>query len=253
MEKIPNSLKIFMTQRKDILVSFPTSAKAVQEPTAPFSSLSWIWHTFISSAPPATHHTSPQLIFNTKYGLQIIQTEGPSLVSAQLVPLGDTLRATSDDGEVPTFHYRIFPDWRTSFIWKDPEFFEKPGEDSVIEDEVVEKPEEDSVIEDEVVEKHFSKLAPFFFAWRRVYETEFEKREIHLGNDSEVFLSPESRIAWCVEGCLMACWLVLQSRVDSVQYSSEKKVYMLRKENVDKELQRFFLDMDTSLTGNLSS
>jgi len=87
------------------------------------------------------------------------------------------------------YHYRIFPDWNTSYIWYDPEWLKDP--------------QDDCVVEDETVESRYPALAPFFFAWREVYDTEFEKQECHLGSHAEVFPDVRDLVAWETEGFFM--------------------------------------------------
>ena len=102
-------------------------------------------------------------------------------------------------------------------------------------------------MEDETVESLYPALAPFYFAWREVYEVEFEKQECHLGSNAEVFPDVRARVAWETEGIFMSCWLALQNEVDSVEYSRGSKSYKFEKDTIGLELQKFLGNMESLL------
>lgn len=107
----------------------------------------------------------------------------------------------------------------------------------------------DSTIDDEDIESRYPQLAPPFFAWRETYEAAFEEQDIHLGSKAEVFPDIEVRVAWYVEGFLMAIWLILQSKVESVEFSPAGKPYRLDKASVSGMLKAFLDEMDSLLGG----
>ncbi|CAI4213077.1 unnamed protein product [Parascedosporium putredinis] len=105
----------------------------------------------------------------------------------------------------------------------------------------------DSAVEDEVIESRYPTLAPCFTAWREIYEDAFEEQECNLGSGKEVFPNVELRVAWYTEGFLMACWLVLQPGVDSVEFASVGKTYRLDKASVGEKLKEFLDETDALL------
>jgi hypothetical protein len=102
-------------------------------------------------------------------------------------------------------------------------------------------------VEDKTIESLYPALAPFFFAWRDVYETEFKRQECDLGGYAEVFPSVCARVAWETEGFFMSCWLARQNEVESVEYSPDSKTYRVEKDKMGLELQKFLSDMESLL------
>jgi len=140
------------------------------------------------------------VLFKTKYGLRL---EFCCRDNSYLIKICDTMNAVGPKNADHTnhrFNYRILPDWQTSFIWQND-------------------PQDDCVVEDETVEGLYPALAPFFFAWRDVYETEFERQE----------------------------WLASQNEVESVEYYSSSKTYGVEKDTMALELHKFLDDMGSLL------
>ncbi|VUC31288.1 unnamed protein product [Clonostachys rosea] len=182
----------------------------------------------------------------TKYGLQVViktAEAGPDTYTIDLIKQKKTLpepekeQPPSEDEQKPippdASHYRIFPDWQTSYFWKHPKHLKDP--------------DEDTDVEDEDIEKWYPGLAPFFFDWRELYEDYFVGQEIDLGAPNEVFKSTDGRVAWTVEGFLMCCWLTLQPAVSSVEYLPEDKTYILVKASLSEKASEFFSEMNTQL------
>jgi len=205
---------------------------------------------------PASSHVETELLFETKYGLRLelyrrcnsylieICNSSPKTKPRPNRSENTTIERTSPsipksvgpknaDHTRRRYRYRIFPDWQTSFLWHDPEWLKDPGDDCEVEDETI--------------ESLYPALAPFFFAWREVHETEFEKQECHLGGDAEVFPDVRARVAWETEGFLMSCWLARQNEVESVEYSPDSKTYRVEKDTMCLELQKFLGDMESLL------
>jgi hypothetical protein len=128
----------------------------------------------------------------------------------------------------PLYHYRLFPDWQTSYLWYD---LTKHTD------------LDDPYIDMDDIEERYPSLAPYYEAWQQVYETQFEKAECHLGSSAEVFSDLDDRIAWDVEGFFLACWLVLRDDVQSVEYMPRSKKYRIEKGTIEKVLLAFLQDI----------
>ncbi|KAN0074279.1 hypothetical protein V8E54_008216 [Elaphomyces granulatus] len=126
--------------------------------------------------------------------------------------------------------YRIFPSYCTTYLWyKDWTF-------------------NTLVVDEEVIEGRYPNLATFYFEWRDIYETSFERQECHLGVKAPTFPQVEELVSWATEGFLMACWLALQDNVTEVEYGPRDTKYCLEKGRLDQELLRFLTDMEALLS-----
>jgi hypothetical protein len=100
-----------------------------------------------------------------------------------------------------------------------------------------------------VIEGRYPNLATFYFEWRDIYETSFERQECHLGVNAPTFPQVEELVSWATEGFLMACWLALQDNVTEVEYGPrDTKYYCLDKGRLEQELLRFLTDMEALLS-----
>ena len=95
----------------------------------------------------------------------------------------------------------------------------------------------------EVIQERYPILSPYYQAWRQRYETEFERQELHLGSDAEVFPDVADRISWDVEGLMIACSLALQNDVLSVEYIPRSTRYQVEKGTIETDLPDFLLDI----------
>ena len=73
-------------------------------------------------------------------------------------------------------------------------------------------------VDRDVIESRYPHLATFYFEWRDIYETSFERQECHCGVRAPPFPQVEELVSWATEGFLMACWLALQDNVTEVEY-----------------------------------
>ena len=64
-----------------------------------------------------------------------------------------------------------------------------------------------------MIEGRYPNLTTFYFEWRDIYETSFERQECHFGVKAPTFPQVEELVSWATEGVLMACWLALQDNV----------------------------------------
>jgi hypothetical protein len=249
MSPISRSLQQFISRRESILIQSLSAAVAPvpedgrSEPETAASSSATTSVTpeakgtsevrITTQMDSESKETGPRQLFDTKYGLRVLrnlQPNGSARYSVQLAPSQSCVEPVQTKNDHRLYHYRIFPDWQTSFFWKNPKYLVGTGEVSEVDEDVV--------------EEMYPQLAPFFFSWRDVFDEAFEKQELHLGVKAEVFPDLGERVTWCIEGFLMASWLVLQQQVASVEYSPEEKAYMLDKMYVNDELQAYLDEMD---------
>ncbi|KAL2369017.1 hypothetical protein BDBG_08937 [Blastomyces gilchristii SLH14081] len=128
------------------------------------------------------------------------------------------------------YGYRLFPDWQTSYLWYDPLWLQNPTNESHIDEKTI--------------EDRYPTLAPFYLAWRDIYEKSFEQQGCDRGSGLEPFPDIADRVAWEVEGFLIACWLVLQDDTERVTYTILAGTYQIDKKSTDSVLRQFLIDED---------
>ncbi|KAI0000081.1 hypothetical protein F4779DRAFT_635726 [Xylariaceae sp. FL0662B] len=232
-------LNTFVTRRRDLLLFDASMKDSTATPwfLAPFSQL---WNSLMASGGFGTQpKIPPSTIFDTKYGLRVMKTEeaGESdAYSIVLVPSRAHANTAVSPHQQNLHHYRIFPDWMTSCLWKDMKYSRNR--------------DENPMLDDEHTTSWYPPLASYFFDWRNVFKTEIERQGIHLGSGEKVFDNPKECVAWCTEGFMMACWLVLQQDVETVEYClPNRTAYNLKKDNLNRQLHKFLVDIET-LHGN---
>jgi hypothetical protein len=57
-------------------------------------------------------------------------------------------------------------------------------------------------VDEDVIESRYPHLAKFYFEWRDIYETSFERQESHRGVPAPSFPQVEELVAWATEGML---------------------------------------------------
>lgn len=132
------------------------------------------------------------------------------------------------------FKYRIFPEWRASFVWYDA------ARSGNLEDA-------GEVDEEELEERYSDAWNKAYGDWRDRYTAAFEKQEVHLGSHKHPFPDMEERKAWAVEGLLLACWLSLQPDVENVEYGPGFDKVDLNKDSADTALQTFLGELENFL------
>ena len=130
------------------------------------------------------------------------------------------------------YHFRLFADWGTTFLWHNTKLPHPPGEYPV---------------DDEEIESWFPTLEPSYFAWVDTYNEAFETQECHLGQGHVVFPDVSDEIAWETEGFLLACRLVLQDGVESVQYEVDFQEYQITKRSMAIEFLEFLKYVDSKI------
>lgn len=115
---------------------------------------------------------------------------------------------------VPVRHYRIFADYGTDFIWRNPDDINH-DEDSHVESEDVLSPFPPSVME-------------LYDSWVDTYTDNFKKRcEDTQDYSASVFLTASEEVAWNVAGYLLAWRITLGPQIGSVEYSTGDSKYLL--------------------------
>ncbi|KAG5289656.1 carbonic anhydrase [Histoplasma ohiense] len=68
-----------------------------------------------------------------------------------------------------------------------------------------------------------------------------------MGSGLEPFPDTPDRVAWEVEGFLIACWLGLQDDTEQVLYTLPTGTYQIDKKSKDSVLRQFLIDEDILL------
>ena len=180
-------------------------------------------------------------LLRTKYGLQINVNKSDEHSPIGVITFQAENQEPLDEGENSDYsrqpyHYQLFPDWKSSsYLWYNPDA-DNHG---------------DPMVNDNTVDARYPKLAPFYWAWRGIYEKAYEIQGLHLGYEGDVFPDPNAQVSWEVAGFLIASWLVLQDNVESVEYYPSEG-YIIRKETLEEVTKQFLEDEDVSLNANVS-
>ncbi|KAL2368234.1 hypothetical protein RJ035_008088 [Blastomyces gilchristii] len=175
-----------------------------------------------------------RLFLETAYGLQLTVVNcGDINSTVDISTEVDQRHRVEPQRRECQYHYRLFPDWQTSYLWYDTRSPHNP-------------PDEIHVDED-IIEARYPTLAPFYFAWQDIYEGSFTAQGCDRGSGLDVFPDIAVHIGWEVEGLLIACWLVLQDDVEQVKYELATGMYWIKKDNLGDILRQFLTDMDSLL------
>ena len=132
-------------------------------------------------------------------------------------------------------HFILWADWGTNFLWHNTELPHSPGEC-------------DYIVHDEEIECWFPTLQSSYFKWVTTYNEAFEKQELDLGHSDVLFPDVSDEIAWETEGFLLACRLVLQDSVESVQYELDSThKYQITKLSMVIEFREFLKHTDDKI------
>ncbi|KAM5457322.1 hypothetical protein MaudCBS49596_000517 [Microsporum audouinii] len=175
-----------------------------------------------------------RLLFKTAYGLRlIVHNNGDTGCTTIEITASQSPNRRVRGGIGQLYHYRLAPDWQTSFLWYDTRWpHNPPGE---------------AHVDEETIEERYPTLAPFYFAWQTSYEDSFTAQGCDRGSSLDVFFDAASRVGWEVGGFLFACWLVLQGDVEQVKYEIATGTYSIRRENLSSVAQTFLADVDALL------
>jgi hypothetical protein len=114
-------------------------------------------------------------------------------------------------------HYRIFADYGTDFIWRDPDDLRPEEGDCMLEAE-------------EVLSTFPLSVLELYNAWVDTYTDNFsERREKTENYYADVFLTASEEVAWNVAGFLLAWRITLAPQVGRIEFSAGCSKYLLEK------------------------
>jgi hypothetical protein len=117
----------------------------------------------------------------------------------------------------PPRHYRIFADYGTDFIWRDPDDVRPEEGDCMLEAE-------------EVLSTLPSSVLELFNTWIDTYTDNFSERRDKTQNYyANVFLTASEEVAWNVAGFLLAWRITLAPQVGRIEFSAGGSKYILEK------------------------
>ncbi|KAI1857381.1 uncharacterized protein JN550_013261 [Neoarthrinium moseri] len=146
--------------------------------------------------------------FKTPYGL-IVDRKLEGTISVRLAYSVPNAAATanidaqrtqqpqrSNNPNCAAYHYYIWPDYQTSFVWYDAGWSGNPEG-------------EDDVEENKLKSQYSATWCDARQAWVYRYTAAFEAQECDLGSGKEPFTDAGQGRSRLVEGMLLACWLAL--------------------------------------------
>jgi hypothetical protein len=174
------------------------------------------------------------LSLQTPYGL-VIDVAADGAVDVRLSDKGSISASDSDSKQAkPGYRYYIWPDYQTTFLWYDSDWAGNPQEGHV------------AVEEDEMRERYSGPWFTAYDTWVTKYTRAFEAQECQLGNGREPFVDHKEKVAWEMEGMLLATWLSLQPGVDAVEFqddSDSQRKYWLEGKGAAETLGKFLKDL----------
>jgi hypothetical protein len=171
--------------------------------------------------PLSTRFPDTSLVLETKYGIKAELTadgtEVFEITAANPVPQPSTTQPTEK------YHYRVLPDWQTTYLWYDAAHL----------------PDDDPVVDYEVLKERYPQLYPFYLKWVDILERQFAREYGPPGESDESELSEEQRTALAIEGFLISSWLALQDDVAQVEYLRFGASFYLDKNNLEAQFRDF--------------
>ena len=147
---------------------------------------------------------------------------------------------TKPASETSSYQYYIEPDYCTNFLWYDLDWAGNPEGEFNVDD-------------DDLEARHPAPWLAAHGAWVDAYTRGFEAAGLHLGSsDNEIFADAADRMAWVLEGALLACRLALEPTVDAVRYLpmegvGAKMTYVFAKRDLDAALGRCLADIRAAM------
>jgi hypothetical protein len=170
------------------------------------------------------------LSLQTPYGL-VIDVAADGAVDVRLSDKGSISASDSDSKQAkPGYRYFVWPDYQTTFMWYDSDWAGNPQNGHV------------AVEEDELRGRYSVPWFTAYDAWVTKYTRAFEAQECQLGSGREPFVDRKEKLAWELEGMLLATWLSLQPGVDAVEFqhdSDGQRKYWLEGKEAAGTLGRF--------------
>ncbi|KAJ6190956.1 hypothetical protein N7519_000977 [Penicillium mononematosum] len=151
----------------------------------------------------------------------------PSLSTKSFATPLSTGPSTSTE---PPRHYRIFADYGTAFIWRDPDDLRPEEGDCMLE-------------AGEVLSTFPSSVLELFNAWVDTYTDNFSERRDKTQNYyADVFLTTSEEVAWNVAGFLLAWRITLAPQVGRIEFSAGCSKYILEKGMETRATLQFLQD-----------
>ncbi|KAI9697370.1 MAG: hypothetical protein M1836_004648 [Candelina mexicana] len=135
----------------------------------------------------------------------------------------------------PGYKYYIWPDYQTSFVWYVRDWAGNPEGTNNVE-------------EDELEGRYSERWCAARRDWVDKYTQSFEEHGCQLGSGKSPLPDPEERVAWLLEGMLLASWLTLQPDVGAVSYEPalHAEKFLLKKQGLDNAFTRFLQPQSVS-------
>ena len=167
--------------------------------------------------------------------------EGPTLEEKDLskqsivqMSTNENLYPSSVEEIAPEEHprlYRIFADYGTDFIWRDPDDVRpEEGEDIVLDPE-------------EVLASYPPSVLELYDYWVDTYTENFKTRLEETGDyNADLFLTVSEAVAWNVAGFLLAWRISMAPDVGGVEYEVGSSSYVLKKGEETSVTLKFLQD-----------
>lgn len=160
--------------------------------------------------------TNFDLILKITNGLQEQRQLNPTVVEISTYePAPMSTNQTAPTGNPR--HYRIFADYGTDFIWRDPDDVTPEEGDTVVDPEELLASLPPSVLES-------------YDAWVNTYTEKFQERHEKSGNYYiTTFSTGTEEVAWNVAGFLLAWRIVMVPEVGRLEFTAGSSKYLLEK------------------------
>lgn len=133
-------------------------------------------------------------------------------------------------------HYRIFADYGTDFIWRDPNDLRPEEGDCMLEAE-------------EALSTFPPSLLELYTSWVDTYSDNFtERRDKTQNYHANIFLTTSEEVAWNVAGFLLAWRIALAPQVGRIEFSAGCSQYFLEKGQETDVTLKFLQDQVDILT-----
>ncbi|KAJ5727370.1 hypothetical protein N7493_005190 [Penicillium malachiteum] len=162
--------------------------------------------------------TNFDLVLKITNGLEEQRKSNPTIIemSTSEPPSSTPPTKPSVQEGVPR-HYRIFADYGTDFIWRDPDDVTSEEGDTTLDPEDLLASFPPSILES-------------YDAWVDTYTEYFKERREETGNYYlSIFPTPSEEVAWNVAGFLLAWRMVLAPEVGKIEFNAGNSEYSLVK------------------------
>lgn len=192
------------------------------------------WRTLAEQPPSETDQNAT--IIDTTFDLRLAIFPADKEADAEAISVLITTQdvpPSSPPAGIPR-HYRIFPDYGTDFIWRQP--------DDLREDEV------SHLNADEALAGYPPSVLEFYDAWVEVYTQGFKTRcEQAHDYHASVFATASEEVAWNVAGYLLAWRIAIDPQVGSLEYGVGNSKYLLERGKETSLTMEFLNDQNRIL------